>query len=75
MCCATRNIIEVEEFCLKFFMMTINMKGYIKKDNDEELGKLFRGTLEGHIEHDLYTELFSNQLESDEMDTLQQRIE
>ena len=31
--------------------------------------------MEGQFEHDLYNKLFSNQLESDEMDTLQQSVE
>ena len=31
--------------------------------------------MEGQFEHDLYKTSFSNQLESDEIDTLQQRID
>ena len=54
--------------------MTIYMKGYILEDN-EELRKNFRDTMEGQFEHDLYIISLSNQLESDETDTLQHRIE
>ena len=49
--------------------MTVNMKDYFLEDN-EEIRKVFRDTLEGQFEHDLYYKSSSNQLESDEMDTL-----
>ena len=52
-------------------MMTTNMKGY----NEEEVRKDFKYTLEGQFEHDLYNKSFSNQIESDETDTLHQRID
>ena len=55
-------------------MMTTNMKDYILEDN-EELKKVFRDTMEGQFEHDLYIKSFNIQLGSYEMDTLQQRIE
>ena len=54
--------------------MTTNLKDYFLEDN-EELGKVFRDTMGGQFEHDLYNKSFSNQLESDETDNLQQRIE
>ena len=57
-------------------MMTTNMKEYIEENNEEELGKVFRDTMEGRFQHDLYNKSFSNQLESvAEIDTLQQRVE
>ena len=49
-------------------------KDLILEDN-EELRKIFRDTLEGRFERDLYNKSCTNQLESEEMDTLQQRIE
>ena len=71
---ATRDNQEEEEFWLLYFMMTTNMKDCISEDN-EKFGKIFRDTMEGHFEHDFYNRSLSNQLESDETDTLQQRIE
>ena len=50
-------------------MMTIKMKDYNLEDN-EELGNVSRDTMEGQFEHDLFKKSFSNQLESDKMDTL-----
>ena len=72
---ATRNIKEVEEFWYTYFMTT-NMKDYFVKENEDEVGKVFRDIMEGQFEHDLYNKSFSNQFESgDENVTLQQRIE
>ena len=70
---ATRVNKEVEDFWLLCFTLTTNMKDYILEDN-EELRKPSRDTMEGQFEHDLYNKSFSNQLESDEIDTLQQGI-
>ena len=50
------------------------MENYILEDN-EELEKVFRDTMEGHFEDDFHSKSSSNQLESDERDSLQQRIE
>ena len=73
---ATRDIKEVEDFWWTFFMMTTNMKDYFLKENEDEVRKVFRDTMEGQFEHDLYNKSFSNQFESgDENDTLQQGIE
>ena len=73
---ATRDIKEVEEFWWTYFMMTTNMKDYFVKGNEEEVRKVFRDTVEGQFEHDLYNKFFSIQIESgEENDTLQQRIE
>ena len=72
---ATRDIKEVEEFWYTYFMMTTNMKDYFLKENEDEVRKVFRDTMEGQFEHDFYNKSFSNQIESDENDTLQQRIE
>ena len=54
-------------------MRTI-MKDNISRKN-EEIRKDFRDTMDGQFERNLYNESFSNQLESDETDTLQQRNE
>ena len=70
---ATRDIEEVEEFWLIYFMMTTNMENNML-ENNEELGKVFRDTVEGQFEHDLYNKAFSNELETNETDNLQQRI-
>ena len=73
---ATRDIKEVEEFWYTYFMMTTNMKDYFLNGNEDEVRKVFRYTMEGQFEHDLYNKSFSNQFESgDENGTLQQRIE
>ena len=73
---ATRDIKEVEEFWCTYSMMTTNMKDYFLKENEDEVRIVFRDTMEGQFEHDLYNKSFSNQIESnDENDTLQQRIE
>ena len=70
------EVLEVEEFWLTYATMTTNMKDYMVENNGEDLGKVFRDTMKGQSEHDLYIKSFSNQLESDdEVDTLQQRIE
>ena len=70
---ATRDTKEVEGFWMTYFIMTTNMKDFFLEENDEEVRKVFRETIEGQFEHDSYKS-FSNQIESDEMDTLQQRI-
>ena len=70
---AARGFKEVEEFWLTFYRTTINMKDYFLEDN-EEIRKVFRSTMECQFEHDLYNKSFSNQLESDKTDTIQQRI-
>ena len=73
---ATRDIKEVEEFWYTYFMMTTNMKDYFVKENEDDVRNVFRDTMEGQFEHDLYNKSFSNQFESgDENDTLQQKIE
>ena len=71
---ATRDFQEVEEFWLTYFMMTTIMKDYFFEYN-EEITKVCRVTMEGQFEHDLYIESFRSQLESDETDVLQQRID
>ena len=55
-------------------MMTTNKKDYILKDKEEELRKLLADTMEGQFEHHLHKKSFRNQLESDEIDTLLERI-
>ena len=56
--------------------MTTNMKDYIVENNEEDLRKLFRVTIEKQFVHSLYSKSFSYQVESDDddIDTLQQRI-
>ena len=51
------------------------MKDYFLKEKEDEVRKVFRDTMEGQFEHDLFNKSYSNQIESDENDTLQQRIE
>ena len=71
-----RDIKEVEEFWYTYFMMTANMKDYSLKENEDEVRKVFRDTMEGQFEHNLYNKSFSNQFESDDENvTLQERIE
>ena len=72
---ATRDIKVVEEFWYTYFMMTTNMRDYFAKENEDEVRNVFRDTMEGQFEHGLYNKSFSNQIESDKNDTLQQRIE
>ena len=57
-------------------MMKTNVKDYFLEENEEEFRKVFRHTMEGHFEHDLFNKSFTNQLDSDggQKDTLQQRI-
>ena len=72
---ATGVIKDVEGFWLTYFLMTTNMKVYIEENDQEELRKVFRDTMESQFEHDFHNKSCSNQLESnDEIDTLQQRI-
>ena len=55
-------------------MMVTNLNFYFT--GSEDFTKETRGMIERQFEHNLYSKLFSNQLESDdEVDTLQQRIE
>ena len=54
--------------------MTTNVKDYIIQDNEEFRNKI-SDTMEGQFEQNLNYKSFSNQLESDEIDTLQQKIE
>ena len=72
---AIRDIKEVQEYWLIYFMLTPNMKDYMVENIEEKLRKVFRDTMEGQFEHDFLNKSFSNQFESDdEVDTLQQRI-
>ena len=48
---ATRDIKEMEEFRLTYFMMTTKMKDSLLED-DEEIREVFRVTIEGQIEQD-----------------------
>ena len=52
------------------------LENLYRKKIEDELRKLFRDTIEGQFEHDLYNEAFSNLLETDDdkNDTLQQII-
>ena len=70
---ATRNIKEVGEFLIPYFLMVTNLNDYVT--DSEGIKKEFRVRMEGQFEHDLYYKSLSNQLESDETDTSQQRIE
>ena len=56
--------------------MTTNVKDYNVENNEDELRKYFRVTVEDQFEQNFYNKSFSNQLESDdvEVDFLQQRI-
>ena len=71
---ATRDIKEVEDFWLTYTILTIIMKDYFLRGNEEEVKKVFRSTMQGQLEHDLYKKSLSVQLESEETDTLQQGI-
>ena len=72
---ATRDIKEVEDFWWTYFTITTNMKDYYLEENEDEVRKFFRDTMEGQFEHDLINKSFSSQLESeDETDTLERRI-
>ena len=51
-------------------MMTIDMKVIFLEGNEEQVRRVFKVTMEGQFEQDLYNKSFSNQLESDETDTL-----
>ena len=50
---ATRDIREVEEFWLIYFMMATDMKDYFLEENEEEVRKVFTETMESQFEHDL----------------------
>ena len=50
-------------------MVTTNMKDYFLEDN-EEIRKILKYTMEGQFEHDLYKKSFSNQHKSDGLNTL-----
>ena len=72
---ASRDIKAVEVFWWTSFMMKTNLKDYFLEKNEEEVRKVFRETMEGQFEHDLYIKSFSDQLESHDVEfTLQQRI-
>ena len=65
---ATRDIKEVDEFLITYFMMVTNLKYYFT--DSEEFREEFRVMIESQFEHDLYNNSFSHQLESDdEIDT------
>ena len=68
-----RDIKEVKKFWLTYFIITTNMKDFSLEENKEEVRKAFSETIEGQFEHDSHNKSFSNQIESDETDTLQQR--
>ena len=71
---ATRDIKEVDEFLVTYFMMVTNLHYYFRES--EQFRIEFAVRIEGKFKHNLYNKYFSNQLESDdEVDTLQQRIE
>ena len=73
---ATRDIKEVEDIWWTYFIMTTNMKKYFLKENEKDVRKVFRETMEGQFQHDLCNKSFSNQFESDDDEfTLKQRIE
>ena len=56
-------------------MMTTNMKDYFLEENEEEVRRVFRDTMEGNFEHDLDNKSFSSQYEFDnDKFTLEQRI-
>ena len=63
---ATRDNKEVEEFSLTYFLMTSDMKDCLLEDNEQGVKKVFRETMDGTLEHDLYIKPFNNQLEPDE---------
>ena len=65
---ATRDIKEVDEFLITYFMMVTNLKYYFT--DSEEFREEFRVMIECQFEQDLYNNSFSHQLESDdEIDT------
>ena len=49
------------------------MEEYFLEKNEEEVRKVFRGTMESQFDQDFYNESFSNQLESEKTDILHQR--
>ena len=71
---AARDDKAVEEFWLTYFMMTTNMKDYFLGEKEKEVRNVFRDTTEGQFEHDLYIKSFNNQLESDETEILQKKL-
>ena len=71
-CFATRRFKEVEEFWITYFMMVTTLNDYVT--DSQGFKKVFRVNMECQSEHDLYNKSFSNQLEPDKMDILQQRI-
>ena len=64
---ATRVNKGVEEFWLRYFMRTTNLKDYILEDK-EEFGEEFRDTMKCQVQHELYNKSSGNQLEYDETD-------
>ena len=68
---ATRDIKEVDEFLITYFIVT-NLKYYFT--DSEEFRKEFRVMVQDQFEHDLCNKSFRSQFESDDaIDTLQQR--
>ena len=70
---ATRDIKEVDEFLITYFMMLTNLNDYVTVY--DEFTEENRGIMEGQFEHDLYKKSFSNQLESDRTDSLLERTD
>ena len=69
---ATRDIIEVDEFLIIYFMMVTIFNDYFT--DSEEFREEFRGSMEGQFELDWYNRSFSNQVKSYENDTFDNRI-
>ena len=55
-------------------MMTTNMKDYFFGEIEEKVRKIFEETIEGQFEHNLHNKSFSNQIDSEETYTWQQRF-
>ena len=68
----TRDIKEVDEFLITNFTIFTSLNDYVTESGG--LKKESRVIMEGQFEHNLYNKFCSNQLESDETDSLQQRI-
>ena len=68
----TRDNKDVDEFVRTFFIMVTILNDYVT--DSRRFRKKFRVIMKRQFEHDLYNKSFSNQLETDETDTLQQRI-
>ena len=69
---ATRDIKDVDEFLITYFMMATNLTYYF--EDSEDFRKKIRVMIVGQFEQDLYNKSFSKQLESgDDEFILQQR--